>query len=355
MSPVWTKEYTNEYGLVYSKSIYANYAITMVTVGVQLFMNSYALIVFFETPTERRQGRALYLISGWLIFIFYTLGACSDMVRVFHALLDVSDGIGYLNTVANPTWLDVCNLTSILLVFVLGDGLLLYRCYLLLNGGWMWLLALPTLTYLSVIALSIYSAAIFLESETAALSRSGVSLDILAFATNPLITGIICYRLLSSHRGLTQAMPLAGKRLAVYGTVVRVLVESALPLSIAGVINAATGLIPLSTSKNNITGYDGDPKALTVAHQSVALVYYALQALAPQMIIFRVTTARSWTRTDKSSKAEVFSQSLAFNHGPPQPNESQLSDQLTSNRQGLAEERRPDPEVTPTVRFTEHF
>ncbi|TFK19531.1 hypothetical protein FA15DRAFT_708895 [Coprinopsis marcescibilis] len=83
MSPVWTKEYINGYGLVYAKGQYANYVITMATIGIQFFMNSYALIVFFETPRERRQGRVLYLISGWLIFAFYTMGASSDMAKIF--------------------------------------------------------------------------------------------------------------------------------------------------------------------------------------------------------------------------------------------------------------------------------
>ncbi|TFK19032.1 hypothetical protein FA15DRAFT_727514 [Coprinopsis marcescibilis] len=311
MAPVWTKEYINEYGLVAAKAVYANYVITMATVGIQLFMNCYALVVFFETPHERRQGRALYLISGWLIFAFYTIGACSDMAKIFTVLLEASNGREYLQIVSSATWTNL-NMIAILLVFVLGDGLLIYRCYLILAGGWMWVLVLPVLMYLSVIV--------------------------------------------SAHQELTRSMPLAGKGLAVYKTATRILVESALPLAIAGILTTAVDLVPLTTSTGRITGYEGDPKSLYIVHACLQLIYHALQALAPQMIIFRVATGRSWAKTNKSS-AEALSHSLAFNRDL-QPEESQFSGRLTRNDEEIeriAGERRPDAEATANARFKQRL
>ncbi|TFK19530.1 hypothetical protein FA15DRAFT_708894 [Coprinopsis marcescibilis] len=114
----------------------------------------------------------------------------------------------------------------------------------------------------------------------------------------------------------------------------------------------ALNLSLLSASNSNITSYAGDPKALLVAYECLSLVHYALQAIAPQMIIFQVTTGRSWVKTNKSS-AEALSQSLAFNHGP-QPEESHLSGRLTRNdEEMITEERRTDPDETPNVRFKE--
>ncbi|TFK19672.1 hypothetical protein FA15DRAFT_708773 [Coprinopsis marcescibilis] len=334
MSSAWTEEYANDYGLVSAKVTYATNVITVSIVGIQFFMNCYALIVFFETTSERRQGRALYLISGWLIFAFYTMGACSDMSRMFKILLEAVNGLDYMQIYSSTAlWMDSLSVSSVCLVFIIGDGLLLYRCSLLLAGGWCWVLALPLLMYLSVIALSIVNVVMlfpYSESMEDTLSNVTLSCDILAFTTNLFITSVLCYQLWSSHRKLARSMPSAGKRLVVYQTAIRILVESALPLAIAGILKAAISYVPIVAG--NISRYSGDPKALEVAYACSELLYYGLQALAPQLIIFRVTTGRSWTKTDKSS-AEAFSRSLAFYQGP-QPDESPI----TRDDEEIAEE-----------------
>ncbi|TFK22312.1 hypothetical protein FA15DRAFT_695825 [Coprinopsis marcescibilis] len=350
MSPVWTEEYVNQYGLVSAKSEYASYIITMTTIGIQLFMNGYALIIFFETPSERRQGRSLYLITGWLIFLAYTLGACVDFLRSFEILMKTSHGQTYMQIRDSTNlWMDSLGYICRTLVFLMGDGLLLFRCYLVLSVDWLWILALPVVMYLSVTALGICTAVLnarYSDPTPQTTSMVGLSWDIMTFATNVLITSMLCYRLLASHRDLAKSMPEAGKRLAVYRTAVRILVEAALPLAIVGIINAAIAIVPFATRNGNITGYVGNTKALAGAVKCVALIYYALQALAPQIIIFRVTTGRSWTKTDKSS-AEALSRSLAF--GGSQPEESHISGRLTRDDEEIAEECRPDPATSCNV------
>ncbi|TFK19527.1 hypothetical protein FA15DRAFT_708891 [Coprinopsis marcescibilis] len=127
MTPVWTEEYYNEFGLVLAKSRYAIYVIEMVTVGIQFFMNLYGLIVFFDTSSERRQGRALYLISGWLIFAFYTTGACIDMAKTFENLREPSNGVEYVDMYrSTSTWMNTMSVISYCPVFVIGEGLLVF-------------------------------------------------------------------------------------------------------------------------------------------------------------------------------------------------------------------------------------
>ncbi|TFK18552.1 hypothetical protein FA15DRAFT_603133, partial [Coprinopsis marcescibilis] len=322
--------------------------------GIQLFMSAYALIYFFETPSEKRQGRALYLISGWLIFAFYTVGACTDLASVFQDLLGASDGLEY-NAIDLDTWIKTLSKITSCIVYLVGDGLLLYRCYLLLAGAWLWLLVLPVLMYMSVIALHIFASVTVLkrtENMVDAIISADISVHILTFTTNLLITTILCYRLISAHRHFARSMPSATKRLSVYRTAMRILVESALPLALVGLINTIIVLIPFTSSNNDITSYNGDPKALTVAYITFELLYYALQALAPQMLIFRVTTGRSWVKTDKSS-AEALSRSLAFNNGPQQ-DESNVTGQFTRDGEGgIAEQRRSSSEAAPSIRFKE--
>ncbi|TFK19037.1 hypothetical protein FA15DRAFT_709329 [Coprinopsis marcescibilis] len=345
-----TEEYMDGYGLVYAKAAYANYVIAAATAGIQFFMNCYCSIVFLETPRERRQGRALYLVAGWLICAFYTMGACFDISRIFQDLLEASNGLEYAQLSGH--WIHSLNLISILLVFIVGDGLLLYRCYLLLAGGWLRLFILPIFMYLSTIAFNIVSIVLASrdpEDLTLVTGRVSLGFAVLIFLTNFVITSILCYRLVSAHQDLTRSMPSARKRLAVYQTAMRILIESGLPLTIAGLIYMAIHIVPMI---EDTAVYDDHSTAFLTAHEFVTVVYFALQAIAPQLIIFRVTAGRSWAKTNRSS-AEALSHSLAFNNGP-QAEEYHLSGRITRNDdEMIAEESCTDPDETRNVRFKE--
>ena len=115
----------------------------------------------------------------------------------------------------------------------------------------------------------------FPEQDTLESTMANVRLshDILGFVTNFLVTAIICYQLVSSHRRLAKSLP--AKRLAVYRAAVRILIESGLPLAVAGTVNAVLFTIPFSY--DSITEYGGDANALVSATLTVQLVYFALQ------------------------------------------------------------------------------
>ncbi|TFK22302.1 hypothetical protein FA15DRAFT_563240, partial [Coprinopsis marcescibilis] len=280
--------------------------------GIQFFMTSYGLVVFFETPPGKRKGRGPYIITGCLIFVLFTVSACIDIIKPFGALLEASDGLEYMEVIFSDlaTWKHIVNDVSISLVFVLGDGLLLYRCYLMFIGSW-WVLVAPVLTYLSSIALSI---SLLCPLPAGIVTSMETLRNILSVVTNIFVTSIISYRIVATHREVAKALP--GQHLAMYTTALRVLLESALPLSIAGIVQAAIHVVPLASGPGRIRDYTGDARALLVAGHTVSAVYYALQAIAPQLIIFRVTTGRSWAQTGGSRDAEAFSRSLAFNQNP---------------------------------------
>ncbi|TFK22290.1 hypothetical protein FA15DRAFT_706477 [Coprinopsis marcescibilis] len=317
MAPNWTKEYTDEYCLVYAKSQYASFVVAIFAAGIQLFMMSYSVAIFLETPPERRKGREPYLLVGCLIFLFFTLSACVNMARPFNLLLEASDGIEWIQLASadHASWRSILSDVSFSLVFILGDGLLLYRCYLVLSRTSLWQLVLPVLTYLSAIALGICGSVLLYIYPELVITQTRISLgrDILKFVTNILITSTICFKLSSSYRYMSKSLP--AKQLVVYKTVASILVESALPLTIAGIVDAIVFIIPTNTSKGDITGYDGDPKALAATYGAVSALYYALQAIAPLLIIFQVTTGRTWAATNKSGDTKAFSRSLCFNHG----------------------------------------
>ncbi|TFK21647.1 hypothetical protein FA15DRAFT_758593 [Coprinopsis marcescibilis] len=336
-----TREFANEFGLVYAKATYANYVISIFASGIQFFMIAYCLTTFFETPADLRKGRAPYLVVGCLIFVFSTLSACVDITISFDMLLEASNGIEYLGLLS-PGWKDLVTSVSILMMFILGDGLLLYRCYLILYGGHRWLLALPVATYLSTIGLSLYQIALIATIEgwggqTSALVTES-SRNILSVLTTIFITVIICYRLNSDYKRLAKALPT--KRLGVYTNAIRILVESALPLSIAGIAQVSVQIPQSVYGARKMAGFTGDRKALMVALSTTSLLWYALLAISPQLIIFRVSTGRSWAKTVRSTDAEAFSRSLAFNHAPCAA-ESSISGNEESEEEGRGNSKEP--------------
>ncbi|TFK26013.1 hypothetical protein FA15DRAFT_755344 [Coprinopsis marcescibilis] len=289
-------------------------------------MTSYGLAVFFETAPGKREGRGPYICIGCIIFVLFTVSACVDILKPFDALLEASDGLEYLGLASHkiPTWEDIVSELSMSLVFIFADGLLLYRCYLMFIGGSWWILVLPILTYLSTIAVSIF---LIFPLPPGGVTSVETFRNILSLVTNIFITSMISYRVVATHREAEKAV--SGQHLAVYTTVVRILLESALPLSLVGIVQVAIHIVPVVSGPRRMQDYTGDARSLLVAAHTTSAVYYALQAIAPQMIIFRVTTGRSWAQTDRSSDAEAFSCSIAFTQGPLAGDVLSMSDRGT--------------------------
>ncbi|TFK21638.1 hypothetical protein FA15DRAFT_658143 [Coprinopsis marcescibilis] len=271
-----------EYGLVLAKTFYSNYVITIFTAGIQCFMAFYTVITYFESSQERRQGRGGYILVGCLIFLVYTLGACVDVTQPFDMLLQASNGLDYLRIRGTSRdWREFFSFTCLTILFILGDGLLVQFS--------------------------------FEYQPVPVLSNPSWSLDVASRLTD---TYLFVY---DWH--LAKSLP--AKRLSVYTTAVRVLVESALPLAIAGIIQIAVTL-----SSRSMVNFSGDRNAMMATIGATSLLYYALL-----IIIFRITMGRSLAATSKSADAGAFSRSLAFNHGP------QGEDSLMSNDVEVAQAR----------------
>ncbi|KAJ2923835.1 hypothetical protein H1R20_g13262, partial [Candolleomyces eurysporus] len=87
----------------------------------------------------------------------------------------------------------------------------------------------------------------------------------------------------------------------IYTGVIAILIESALPLSLFGIISAILQQITVTTD-----GY-------LVCWALFSGLFYSFCALAPHMIIFRVTTGRSFTKFP-TVKDGVISKPLEFAH-----------------------------------------
>ncbi|TFK17842.1 hypothetical protein FA15DRAFT_576188, partial [Coprinopsis marcescibilis] len=249
--------------------------------GIQCFMAVHGLCILFETPISKRKARAPYIAVSLLIFVAYTVAAGLDATRPFEFLLQASNGIEVLDT-WGIKWQIYTYRACYTLLTILGDGMLLYRCYLLLQGS-LWLMAFPMFTYLAVIALSIAQIAVLGSRAHYPVEGACVGMSIV---TNVTITALISTHIIKGRKGLSPSI-IPSSSLRIYTGTAHILIESALPLTLSGIGFAA---VLFAQSGKTIP----ERTRLLPAEITFTVLYYAFLAISPQMIVFRVTTGRSW-------------------------------------------------------------
>ncbi|KAH6907481.1 hypothetical protein BKA70DRAFT_1283124 [Coprinopsis sp. MPI-PUGE-AT-0042] len=233
--------------------------ISFAAIGMQLVMCGFGQTVYGESSMEERKDRRMYIIC-------------------------TSDALARVKPqIAKEWWRQWVTGICLSLCNFIGDGLLVWRCY----NVWAehrWISIVPCATYLAQIALCIVSGVfLHLRNKTPATQLAYVQTlqawIFLSVAVNCMVTGLISWRLFRIRKDL--AGILSREDLRIYLGVVAILVESALPLALSGIVFAAFSGVS-STPRNR-------------AGRNIALLlWFTFNALSPQMIIFRVTTGRSW-------------------------------------------------------------
>lgn len=115
----------------------------------------YGLLVFLESPKSRRQGRLPYIIISFVIFFFSTLSSGLDAYTQWKASWEAHDGKSYYAVTAEieASAPRILSYSCILITMAVGDGLLLYRSYVIWQDKW-WINVIPGLTYLASIGKS---------------------------------------------------------------------------------------------------------------------------------------------------------------------------------------------------------
>ncbi|KAF6756297.1 hypothetical protein DFP72DRAFT_1066659 [Ephemerocybe angulata] len=279
---------TPEAGNILARALLTDLVLSLIVVGIQLFMCIYGLVAFLEIPRAERRGRVRYIIISWTLFTLLTFDTFTNVSSFYRAVFYSKSPEDFASQrMKEFTWLSFAGCVACIAASLISDGLLLYRCYLIWNQKRQ-VLILPLLTYLASFAFSVP----FLHPmvERIGWANSNLTFGSLwtfsSVATNILATALISYRLIRSRRKLS---PLVDSQdLSLYTGVLAILIESALPLSICGMAYA----IILAITK------PGDPDIVNKEAASYILsgLYFTFSGLSPQMIIFRVTTGRSWVR-----------------------------------------------------------
>ncbi|KAF9524311.1 hypothetical protein CPB83DRAFT_898057 [Crepidotus variabilis] len=301
---------------ILAHGIFVQTCISCAAIGVEIFMWIFGFTIFLETPKERRGGRAIYVIISALILVLDCFARlpfakyCFEMLYKPKTPTELAD----LADLLYHTWyLRTSDWASAVIVWV-SSGLLVYRCYIV------WIdrplvVVIPALMYLAAIGISIaVYAQIFNDNFVNRIDPVSIGLTV---ALNALVMLLICWRLIYFRK--RQAAVLGSFDSKMYIGAMSILVESALPLALVGIAHIIA------------SAYGGRIELLhwQQAHYVFLTLWECFIALAPQLIIFRVTIGRSWAeRSMVSSHLTMLAfQQGTFNSSANDDLEASISDQ----------------------------
>ncbi|KAJ3574356.1 hypothetical protein NP233_g1829 [Leucocoprinus birnbaumii] len=119
----------------------------------------------------------------------------------------------------------------------------------------------------------------------------GIPYYSITIGLNIIITALICFRLLKMSRALGGV--LGRESSDIYANVVAILVESAAPYSVVGIMF----LIPYGLGSDTFIGF--------------GQVWAKLTCLSPQLIVLRVVSGKAWKRRSITEAAQT---SIKFEH-----------------------------------------
>ncbi|KAJ3507803.1 hypothetical protein NMY22_g16818 [Coprinellus aureogranulatus] len=282
------------------KVSYAALHIELITLAIQLVLCIYGLSHYkASTPSQHRNVRRLYSILSFVILAFFTAATVSD--SVYFARLTISPGRFELLLEKSPWFATLGSLCNTI-VILLGDGILVYRCYIIWQGR-RWVVVIPCLALVASLVMAIVAV---VDDSTLIYFSAWIAMSI---TVNTLSTALIVGKLVYERRRLSKV--LAHGHLVKYITATAILVESAVPLTVVGI---ASSIILTQNTNISLLG-----SALTM--------WFCLSGLCPQLIIFRVAVGRSYT--DLNVASDVVSRPIQFAAGQQAPSEDSVSEVVT--------------------------
>ncbi|TFL00352.1 hypothetical protein BDV98DRAFT_583588 [Pterulicium gracile] len=285
--------------LTLERSIYIGNAFALILYGLNLYMYGQSVYFLLTGNSGSFRKRMFYIIFGGVMTILITIATTTNAYfaqQIFIENRDFQLGpVGYYGLHISD-WYNTFGSASDIAANFLGDGLLVYRCYIIWGGKW-WVVILPACMYVASTVLAIMSVtasalpdASFFKGPSKGFGVPWIGLTV---SLNVVVTAMICTRLILARRRVRIA--LTPQMSDMYTGLIAVLIESALPFTVLGLFFLYTFA-----------------KELEIAI-AFAFVWGTLVAVAPQLIILRVSMGKAWTKTT----ATQFStgNSMAFHTG----------------------------------------
>ncbi|KAH9485865.1 hypothetical protein JR316_0002780 [Psilocybe cubensis] len=251
------------------------------------------LIYNRKTRQEARRNNFYIAYSMTLLilmtFAFATNAVMGQLMWINHR--DYEGGpLAYYAASAN-SWFETLGTSMDVVANIMADALLVYRCYVIWRRS-IWVLIPLLLLYMASVAFSLLTTMQSALPNNHILANSTnffIPWISLTSGLNFIVTGLIVYRILAFSRRARGTLPDEAHK--VYTGAASILVESALPFSILGIIFAV---------------YTSKGQAPQVA---LGFIWGTFFALSPQLIILRVAMGRAWS---SNTEDKITTSSIAF-------------------------------------------
>ncbi|PBK74213.1 hypothetical protein ARMSODRAFT_951814 [Armillaria solidipes] len=268
-------------GIDNERGFYVGITLGAILYGVEivLFFQSMYYLVYSTAETKTK---ILYNAYGTVLFILATIsvvanGYFGQLVWIEHRDFPGGSGAYFLANVS--LWLNTFGTVADAAANVFGDALLLYRCYIIC-GARRSLIYVPLIIWMASTVMAIITNVISGLPDSNVFkgkaANYGVSWVVLTVSFNVVVTTMICARIFSLQRSIRKYMD--AETAKMYTSIIALMVESALPFTVLGIIFIATYV------------------RASPAEWTMAPTWGSFVIISPQLIILRVATGRAWTK-----------------------------------------------------------
>ncbi|KAJ3521332.1 hypothetical protein NMY22_g12362 [Coprinellus aureogranulatus] len=282
----------NALGTVAAKTLRFVDSTQVFVLGIQFFMCIYCLAFYLETSKAERRRRLPYIFLNVLLFVLAAVSTFLYTHIQFRREFAAQTGTEFLLLEDADIQGDFTLAMTVLggVVIFLGDALLLYRCHILRYADPAWVKLSTLLIYLTSVGFGIFSIYGYSRPVVSRVWAQPTFYGI-SVLFNITVTTLIAHKLIHSRRQMKEILP--ERDLSIYTGATAIIIESAVPLTVLGVGCVIANVLVVTHAGN------GMARGITI--NVLNTLYYAFTQLSPSMIIFRVTTGRSWTNDFSST------------------------------------------------------
>ncbi|KAA1474018.1 hypothetical protein DENSPDRAFT_308400 [Dentipellis sp. KUC8613] len=264
------------------RALYVGNVIGIVLYGFQILMYSQSVTFLLAEGSGHRKMHRFFVAYGGVLLVLLSVIVVKNLVFGEEAWIErraEMDPAVFISDHTSTWWYNTLGSVAVVTINFMGDGLLLYRTYIIW-GSRTRIILLPAIIFLAALTMAMaYTVNSSLPGSTPYTRRSvqfAIAWVSLSASVNVILTSLISVRLLLMRNLVRSILP--AQVGAKYISIAAIFVESALPLSLLSI-----GLIVVYAV--------GSPAEL-----AVAFVWAIFCATSPQLIILRVAMGLGWSK-----------------------------------------------------------
>ncbi|KAG9311429.1 hypothetical protein JVU11DRAFT_8542 [Chiua virens] len=272
--------HSSSHGSVFQNSFYIGNNLENILYGIELVLYFKTMrVLLTATGRARKRSNIFYVAFSSIMLFLVTIWVASG--AIFGEKMWIIDarypgGLDQYWKTNISVWYMDCGTTAVILLQLMTDGLMIYRCRVVWNSHRV--IVIPILLWLISFALGITvdwaTSTPGGDFFTGLASQLGFAYYTISVVLNTTLTCMICYRMVRHGKEVQQL--LGYEYASLYFSVVTLIVESVLPYTVTGI----AFLVSLGISSSTSIGF--------------VSVYFLMMCISPQMLILRVITRKAW-------------------------------------------------------------